>query len=51
MVINDTALNLDIPAMFAAILFLAITGVALTLFMNWSERRVLAWHESVRTIR
>ena len=48
MVINDTALNLDIPAMFAAIMFLAMTGVALTLFMNWSERRVLAWHESVR---
>ena len=51
MVINDTALNLDIPAMFAAILFLAITGVALTLFMNWTERRVLSWHESVRTLR
>ncbi len=51
MVINDTALNLDIPAMFAAILFLAITGVALTLFMNWSERRVLSWHESVRATR
>ena len=50
MVINNTALTLDIPAMFAAIMFLAITGVALTLFMNWSERRVLAWHESVRTM-
>ena len=49
MVINETALNLDIPAMFAAIMFLAITGVSLTLFMNWSERRVLVWHESVRT--
>jgi NitT/TauT family transport system permease protein len=51
MVINETALNLDIPAMFAAIMFLAITGVSLTLFMNWSERRVLVWHESVRTLR
>jgi NitT/TauT family transport system permease protein len=50
MVINETALNLDIPAMFAAIMFLAITGVSLTLFMNWSERRVLYWHESVRTM-
>jgi NitT/TauT family transport system permease protein len=50
-VINETALTLDIPAMFAAIMFLAITGVALTLFMNWSERRVLFWHESVRTSR
>jgi NitT/TauT family transport system permease protein len=50
MVLNDTALNLDIPAMFAAIMFLAITGVSLTLFMNWSERRVLRWHESVRTM-
>lgn len=48
-VINDTALTLDIRAMFAAIMFLAITGVALTLVMNWSERRVLFWHESVRT--
>lgn len=48
-VINDTALTLDIRAMFAAIMFLAVTGVALTLFMNWSERRVLFWHESVRT--
>jgi len=50
MVINNTALTLDIPAMFAAIMFLAITGVALTLFMNWLERRVLSWHESVRTL-
>jgi len=50
MVINETALNLDIPAMFAAIMFLAITGVSITLFMNWSERRVLVWHESVRTM-
>src|SRR5438477_361219 len=49
-VINDTALTLDIPAMFAAIMFLAITGVAITLFMNWSERRVLYWHESIRTV-
>ncbi len=48
-VINETALTLDIPAMFAAIMFLAITGVALTLLMNWSERRVLSWHESVRS--
>ena len=49
MVINETALSLDIPAMFAAVMFLAITGVSITLFMNWSERRVLYWHESVRT--
>ena len=49
MVINETALNLDIRAMFAAIMFLAITGVSLTLLMNFSERRVLFWHESVRT--
>ncbi|HZP96433.1 MAG TPA: ABC transporter permease [Candidatus Limnocylindria bacterium] len=48
-VINETALTLDIPAMFAAIMFLAITGVSLTLLMNWSERRVLFWHDSVRT--
>ncbi len=48
-VLNTTALNLDIPAMFAAIFFLAFTGVSLTLLMNWSERHVLKWHESVRT--
>ena len=48
-VINETALTLDIPAMFAAIMFLAITGVILTLAMNVVERRVLYWHESMRT--
>jgi ABC-type nitrate/sulfonate/bicarbonate transport system permease component len=35
--------------MFAAVMFLAVTGVTLTLLMNFSERRVLWWHESVRT--
>src|SRR6266850_1814594 len=33
-VINETALRLDIRAMFAAVMFLAITGVTLTLLMN-----------------
>ena len=49
-VINETALTLDIPSMFAAIMFLAITGVAITLAMNVLERRVLFWHESMRTL-
>lgn len=48
-VINETALRLDIRAMFAAVMFLAITGVILTLLMNIVERRALFWHESVRT--
>src|SRR6267142_4084215 len=48
-VINETALRLDIRAMFAAVMFLAITGVTLTLLMNVLERRVLYWHDSVRT--
>ncbi len=48
-VINDTALTLDIRSMFAAVVFLAITGVSLTLLMNFTERRLLFWHESVRT--
>jgi ABC-type nitrate/sulfonate/bicarbonate transport system permease component len=48
-VINETSLTLDIRSMFAAVMFLAFTGVTLTLLMNFSERRVLWWHESVRT--
>jgi NitT/TauT family transport system permease protein len=48
-IINETSLTLDIRSMFAAVMFLAVTGVTLTLLMNFSERRALWWHESVRT--
>jgi len=48
-IINETSLTLDIRSMFAAVMFLAVTGVSLTLLMNFSERRLLWWHESVRT--
>ena len=48
-IINETALRLDLRSMFAAIMLLAVMGVTLTLFTNVVERRVLFWHESVRT--
>ncbi len=48
-VINVTSLNLDLRGMFAAIMLLAVTGVTITLLTNVAERRVLFWHESVRT--
>jgi NitT/TauT family transport system permease protein len=48
-IIDETSLNLDIRSMFAAIMFLAVTGVTLTLLTNFTERRVLFWHDSVRT--
>lgn len=48
-VISVTALRLDMRGMFAAILLLAFVGVALTVITNVTERRLLFWHESVRT--
>ena len=48
-IINLTALRLDMRSMFAAIMLLAVTGVVLTVATNLLERRVLFWHESVRT--
>lgn len=48
-VINVTGTHLDMRGMFAAIMLLAITGVTLTLLTNVLERRVLFWHESVRS--
>ena len=48
-IIDETSSTLDIRSMFAAIMFLAATGVILTLLMNVAERRVLFWHESVRS--
>jgi NitT/TauT family transport system permease protein len=50
-IIDQTSQTLDIRSMFAAVMFLAATGVTLTLLMNVSERRVLFWHESFRGAR
>lgn len=41
--------NLDTPTLFAAIGVLAITGVAINILLTLIERRVLFWHESVRS--
>ena len=38
--------ELDTPVLFAAILVLALLGVALTAAVTYIERRVLFWHES-----
>ena len=39
--------QLDIPLMFAALLLISLTGIALFGVMSWISKRVLsAWHES-----
>jgi NitT/TauT family transport system permease protein len=43
--------NLNTPTLFAAIAVLAICGVAINAALSIIERRVLFWHESVRTTR
>ena len=43
--------NLDTPTLFAAIGVLAITGVTVNIVLSIIERRVLFWHESVRTTK
>jgi ABC-type nitrate/sulfonate/bicarbonate transport system permease component len=49
MIIARTSESLQIQAMFAAALLLAIVGVIIVIVTNIAERRVLFWHESVRT--
>lgn len=49
MVIARTSETLQIQAMFAAALLLAIVGVTIVIVTNVVERRALFWHESVRT--
>jgi NitT/TauT family transport system permease protein len=41
-------LNMDI--MFAAIVLLVIVGVALFALVQWTERILLPWHPSVRSL-
>ena len=43
--------NLNTPRLFAAIAVLAICGVAINFVLSLIERRVLFWHESVRSTR
>ncbi len=50
-VIASANSNLDTPTLFAAIGVLAITGVAVNVILSIIERRVLFWHESVRTTK
>jgi NitT/TauT family transport system permease protein len=38
--------NLDLPALFAAVIVLAILGVALNILLSAIERTLLSWHES-----
>lgn len=49
MIIARTSETLQIQAMFAAALLLAIVGVLIVIATNVAERRVIFWHESVRT--
>lgn len=48
-VIDIADRSIDMRLMFAAIMLLAVTGVILTIATNLLERRVLFWHESVRS--
>jgi NitT/TauT family transport system permease protein len=41
--------NLDTPTLFAAIAVLALSGVLIYTLISLVERRVLFWHESVRS--
>lgn len=41
--------NLDTPTLFAAIAVLAITGVLINAGLTIAERRMLFWHDSVRS--
>lgn len=43
--------NLDTPTLFASIAVLACLGVIINLALSVLERRVLFWHETVRTTR
>ncbi len=49
-VIFSANANLDTPTLFAAAGVLAVTGIALYVLLSALERRLLFWHESVRTV-
>jgi NitT/TauT family transport system permease protein len=50
-VVYSAYLNLQTPKLFAAIAVLALIGVAINIAISLLERRVLFWHESVRSTR
>lgn len=50
-VVYSAAQNLQTPKLFAAIAVLVLIGVAINIALSLVERRVLFWHESVRSIR
>jgi NitT/TauT family transport system permease protein len=50
-VVYSAYLNLQTPTLFAAIAVLALIGVALNIGLSLAERRLLFWHESVRSTR
>jgi NitT/TauT family transport system permease protein len=43
--------NLDTPTLFAAIAVLATIGVTINIALSLLERRMLFWHQSVRTVK
>jgi NitT/TauT family transport system permease protein len=50
--ILQAGFQLDIPRMFAALLLISLTGVALFAAMAWVSRRALApWHASEQSQR
>jgi len=50
-VIYVASANLNTPRLFASIAVLAIIGVVINILLSIIERRVLFWHESVRSTR
>lgn len=50
-VVYTAWLNLRTPSLFAAIAVLAMIGIAINIGLSLLERRLLFWHESVRSTR
>jgi len=50
-VVYSAWLNLQTPKLFAAVAVLALIGVGINIALSLIERRVLFWHESVRSTR
>jgi len=48
-VVYSSAQNLRTPELFSAIAVLAVIGVAINIALSLLERRLLFWHESVRS--
>jgi NitT/TauT family transport system permease protein len=50
-VVYSSWLNLRTPDLFVAIAVLAFTGIAINIVLSLAERRLLFWHDSVRSTR